>query len=42
MKGQSDMTYFFSSRVVFALMLLLNRLTPPVMKSDLFVFLRKK
>ena len=39
---EAQLSYFFNSRSVFALILLLNRLTPPGMKSGLFVFLRKK
>ena len=39
---EAEPSYFFNSRSVFALMLLLNRLSPPMMKTALFVFLRKK
>jgi len=39
---EAEPSYFFNRRAVFALMLLINRLSPPVMKSNLFVFLRKK
>ena len=39
---EAEPLYFFNSRAVFTLMLLLNRLIPPVMKSSLFMFLRKK
>ena len=39
---EAEPSYFFNNRAVFALMLLINRLSPPVMKSGLFVFLRKK
>ena len=39
---EAEPSYFFNNRAVFALMLLINWLTPPVMKSGLFVFLRKK
>jgi SAM-dependent methyltransferase len=39
---EAEPSYFFNNRAVFALMLLINWLTPPVMKSALFVFLRKK
>ena len=39
---EAEPSYFFNHRAVFALMLLINWLTPPVMKSGLFVFLRKK
>jgi len=38
---EPEPSYFFNSRAVFALMLFLNWLSPPVMKSNLFVFLRK-
>ena len=34
--------YFFNSSAVFAAMYFLNKALPPVMKSSLFVFLRKK
>ena len=39
---EAEPSYFFNNRAVFALMLLINWLTPPVMKSGLFVFLRKR
>jgi hypothetical protein len=39
---QAEPSYFFNNRAVFALMLLINWLTPPVMKSALFVFLQKR
>ena len=39
---EAEPSYFFNSRAVFTLMLLINRLSPPVMKTTLFVFLRKK
>lgn len=39
---EAEPSYFFNNRVVFMLMLLINWLMPPVMKSGLFVFLRKK
>jgi SAM-dependent methyltransferase len=39
---EAEPSYFFNNRVVFALMLWVNRLSPPVMKSGLFVFLCKK
>lgn len=39
---EAEPSYFFNSAAVFALMLLVNRLSPPVLKSGLFVFLRKK
>jgi len=39
---EAEPSYFFNNRAVFALMLLINWLMPPVMKSGLFVFLRKK
>ena len=39
---EAEPLYFFNSRAVFTLMLLLNRLIPPVMKSSLFMFLRNK
>ena len=39
---EAEPSYFFNNGYVFALMLLVNRLSPPVMKSGLFVFLRKK
>jgi len=39
---EAEPSYFFNSRAVFALMLLINRLSPPVLKLNLFVFLRKK
>jgi len=39
---EAEPSYFFNSRTVFAFMLFLNRILPPVMKSGLFVFLRKK
>lgn len=39
---EAEPSYFFNNRAVFALMLLINRLSPSVMKSGLFVFLRKK
>lgn len=39
---EAEPSYFFNNSAVFALMLLVNWLTPPVMKSGLFVFLRKK
>ncbi len=39
---EAEPSYFFNNHVVFALMLLFNRLSPPVIKSGLFVFLRKR
>lgn len=39
---EAEPSYFFNNRFVFALMLMVNRLTPSMMKSGLFVFLRKK
>lgn len=39
---EAEPSYFFNNRAVFTLMLLVNWLTPPVMKSGLFIFLRKK
>jgi len=39
---EAEPSYFFNNSVVFALMLLINRLSPSMMKSGLFVFLRKK
>lgn len=39
---EAEPSYFFNSRLVFALMLQINHLSPPVLKSNLFVFLRKK
>lgn len=39
---EAEPSYFFNSRAVFALMLLINWLTPLVMKSGLFVFLKKR
>ncbi len=39
---EAEPSYYFNNGFVFALMLLINRLTPPAMKSGLFVFLRKK
>lgn len=39
---EAEPSYFFNRRAVFALMLLINWLTPPAMKSGLFVFLRKR
>ena len=39
---EAEPSYYFNNRYVFALMLLVNRLSPPVIKSGLFVFLRKK
>jgi hypothetical protein len=39
---EAEPSYFFNNRFIFTLMLLINRLTPPQMKSGLFVFLRKK
>ncbi len=39
---EAEPSYFFNNRTVFALILLINWLTPPVMKSGLFVFLKKK
>ncbi len=39
---EAEPSYFFNNRAVFALMLLINRLLPPTIKSRLFVFLRKK
>lgn len=39
---EAEPSYFFNSRFVFTLMLLINRFIPSLMKSGLFVFLRKK
>lgn len=39
---EAEPSYFFNNRAVFSLMLLINWLTPPVMKSGLFVFLSKR
>lgn len=39
---EAEPSYFFNSQAVFALMLLINWLTPLVMKSGLFVFLKKR
>jgi SAM-dependent methyltransferase len=39
---EAEPSYYFNSYLIFTLMLFINWLTPPVMKSGLFVFLRKK
>lgn len=39
---EAEPSYFFNSSLIFALMLFINWLSPPVMKSGLFIFLRKK
>lgn len=39
---EAEPSYFFNNGAIFALMLLINWLLPPVMKSGLFVFLRKR
>lgn len=41
-RWEAEPSYYFNNRIAFALMLLINRLSPPVIKSGLFVFLRKK
>ncbi|MCA9909600.1 MAG: methyltransferase domain-containing protein [Anaerolineae bacterium] len=38
---EAEPSYFFNSRLVFVVMLLINRLSPPLLRSNLFVFLRK-
>ena len=39
---EAEPSYFFTRSTIFALMLLINQFSPPVMKSSLFIFLRKK
>ncbi len=39
---EAEPAYVFNNRMVLTTMLLLNRLIPPMMKSGLFVFLRKR
>ena len=39
---EAEPSYFFNNRIVFMLMLLINRLSPSLIKSGLFIFLRKK
>ena len=39
---EAEPSYFFNNQAVFALMLFINWLLPPIMKSGLFVFLKKK
>lgn len=39
---EAEPAYFFNSKLVFALMLFMNRLLPSVLKSNLFIFLRKR
>lgn len=39
---EAEPSYFFNSSAMFALMLLINWLTPMPMKSGFFIFLRKK
>jgi SAM-dependent methyltransferase len=39
---EAEPAYVFNNRMVLTTMLVLNRLIPPVMKSGLFVFLRKR
>ena len=38
---EAEPSYFFSNRFVFSSMVVLNRLLPSVLKSNLFVFLKK-
>lgn len=39
---EAEPAYYFNSKVVFACMLLLNKIVPPVMKFNLFIFLQKR
>lgn len=39
---EAEPAYHFNSKLVFALMLTVNRLLPEVLKANLFVFLRKR
>lgn len=39
---EAEPSYYFNNRFVFLMMLFVNRCLPPVMKSNLFIFLRKK
>jgi len=39
---EAEPAYYFNSKLLFLLFLMLNKLAPPIMKVNLFIFLRKK
>ena len=39
---EAEPAYYFNNKFVFSIMLLLNKYLPSVMKTNLFVFIRKK
>lgn len=39
---EAEPSYYFNNKYVFVLMMFLNKILPEVMKSNLFIFLRKK
>ena len=39
---EAEPAYFFNNKIIFASMLLVNKLLPSIFKSSLFIFLRKK
>jgi len=41
-RHESEPAYFFNNKIVFLIMLLLNKLGPHSMKANLYIFLRKK
>ena len=39
---EAEPAYYFNNKMIFALMLLVNKLLPSIFKANLFIFLRKK